>query len=120
MNEITNLIKELELSLLKPEIRSSREALNKLISDDFIEFGSSGNKYTKADILERLPSNLENVEYKVSDFVVDIPSENTAIATFKTERTINGKDRVISLRSSHWRKTTEGWQIFFHQATPIE
>ena len=119
MNDITDTIKELELSLLKPEVRSSKEALDKLISDDFIEFGSSGNKYTKADILERLPSTVENVEYKVSDFIVDIPSENTAITTFKTERTINGKDKTTSLRSSHWRKTNEGWQIFFHQATPI-
>ncbi|MBP6883974.1 MAG: DUF4440 domain-containing protein [Candidatus Pacebacteria bacterium] len=120
MNDITNTIKELELSLLKPEIRSSREALDKLLADDFIEFGSSGNKYTKQDILKRLPSTLERVEYLVSDFNVDTPSENIAIATFKTERTTDGKDKVISLRSSHWRKTDGSWQMFFHQGTPIQ
>lgn len=119
MNEITKTIYDLELSLLKPEVRSSKEALDKLLADDFIEFGSSGNKYTKADILERLPNTLEKVEYNVSNFAVDTPSKNIAIATFKTERTTNGKDLVISLRSSHWKKTDKGWQIFFHQATRI-
>ena len=119
MNYVTNIIKELELSLLKPEVRSSKEALDKLLADDFTEFGTSGNKYTKADILERLPNTLERVEYTVSDFSVETPSEDVAIATFKTERTTDGKDRVISQRSSHWRKIDSGWQMFFHEATPI-
>lgn len=119
MNDIINTIKELEFSLLEPEIRSSREALDKLLADDFVEFGTSGNKYTKSDILERLPSTLEKVEYKVSDFSVEMLSEDIAIATFKTERIIDGKDIVISQRSSHWRKTDVGWQMFFHEATPI-
>ncbi len=117
MENVTNTIKELEFSLLKPEVRSSREALNELLTEDFIEFGSSGEKYTKADILERLPNIIENVEYKVSDFTVDTPSDDIAIARYKTEKIINGKDKVISERSSHWRKTDKGWQMFFHEAT---
>lgn len=119
MKDITSTIKELELSLLKPEIRSSRKALDELLADDFVEFGASGNKYTKADILERLPNSLQKVEYKVSDFSVEISSEEVVIATFKTVRTTDGKDRVISQRSSHWRKIDSGWQMFFHEATPI-
>ncbi len=120
MNDITKIIYDLELSLLKPEVRSSKEALDKLLADDFIEFGSSGNKYTKQDILERLPNTLEKVEYLVSDFNVDTPSENIVIATFKTVRTTDGKDKVVSLRSSHWRKADGSWQMFFHQGTPIQ
>lgn len=119
MNDIVNIIKELELSLLKPEIRSSKEALDKLLADDFIEFGTSGNKYTKADILERLPNTLQKVEYMMSDFSVEMTSEDVVIAIFKTERTIDGKDRVVSQRKSHWRKTDSGWQMFLHEATPI-
>lgn len=119
MNDITTTIKELELSLLKPEIRSSRESLDKLLADDFVEFGTSGNKYSKADILERLPKTFEKAEYTVSDFSVEMLSEDVAVAIFKTERTTDGKDKVISQRISHWRKTESGWQMFFHEATPI-
>jgi len=118
MENITNTIKE--LSLLKPEIRSSREALDNLLTDDFIEFGSSGEKYTKADIIERLPNIIEKIEYRVSDFAVNAPSDDIAITTFKTEKIIEGQDTVFSERSSHWRKTDNGWQMFFYEATPIE
>ena len=120
MNDLTKTIYELELSLLKPEVRSSREALGKLLADDFIELGNSGNKYTKADILERLPNALEKIQYVVSDFAIDTPSDNIVVATFKTERTTDGKEKVISLRSSHWRNNDGGWQMFFHHATPID
>ncbi len=95
MNNIIDTIKELELSLLKPETRSSRESLDRLIADDFIEFGTSGNKYIKADILERLPNTLEKIEYILSDFFLEIFSENNVIAIYKTERTIDGKDKVV-------------------------
>lgn len=118
MENIINTIKDLELSLLKPEVRSSREALDELLTEDFIEFGSSGEKYTKADILERLPKTIVKVEYKVSDFEVVNPSNDIAIATYKTEKIIDGKDKVVSKRCSHWRKTDNGWQMFFHEATP--
>lgn len=119
MNDITATIKELELSLLTPEIRSSREALGKLLADDFTELGTSGNRYTKADILERLPSNTQKVHYVVTDFAVETPTPNTAIAYFTTERTIDGLDKVVSKRSSHWRKTEHGWQMFYHEANKI-
>lgn len=119
MNDTSNTIKELEFSLLKPEVRSSKEELNRLLADDFVEFGTSGNKYTKADILERLPNTNEKVEYVVSDFFVEILSDNVAVATFKTEKTTDGKQKVVSQRSSHWRKTDSGWQMFLHEATPI-
>ena len=120
MNELTKTIYELELSLLKPEVRSNRVALDRLLADDFIEFGSSGNKYTKRDILERVPNTQEKIEYEVSDFTVDSPSDNIAIATFKTEKTTEGKDKVVAERSSHWRNTNKGWQMFLHQAKPMD
>lgn len=119
MENIPNTIKELELSLLKPEVRSLREVLDNLLTDDFVEFGSSGEKYTKADILERLPKTIEKVDYKVTDFDVVNPSDDIAIATYKTEKIIDGKDKVVSDRSSHWRKTDKGWRMFFHDASLI-
>ncbi len=60
-----------------------------------------------------------NDKMQMSDFAVNILSNDIAIATFKTERITDGKDKVISQRSSHWRKTGGGWQMFFHEATPI-
>lgn len=121
MNEktITEEIYQLEMSLLKPEIRSSFDKLNILIADDFIEFGSSGSVYNKKEILDKLPNSTEKTEYTVSDFNICILSDNIIQTTFKTDRTINSTEKLISLRSSIWRKVNGGWQMFFHQGTPI-
>lgn len=113
---LSNTIKDLELSLMKKEVRRSRNALDKLITEDFIEFGTSGNKYTKTDILERLPNTVENFQYVMSDFSTEIISENLIIANFKTEKVMEDGEKIISLRSSHWRKENNNWQIFFSRS----
>ena len=120
MDDITKIIYELELSLLKPEVRFSSDQLNLLLADDFQEFGSSGLVYDKKVILERLPENLERAVYNVSDFSVKVLSDDIVLTTFKTEKVTNDADKVFCLRSSLWRKTSGSWQMFFHQGTPIE
>ncbi|MCP5375406.1 MAG: DUF4440 domain-containing protein [Rickettsiaceae bacterium] len=119
MENLTDTIKKLELSLLKPEVRSSKDMLDKLIADDFIEFGTSGNKYTKKDILDRLPNSPEDARYQASDFSIEMSPENFVVVKFKTKKIINKKETIFSSRVSYWRKTDLGWQIFYHKSTPI-
>lgn len=120
MNELHNKIYNLEKSLLNPEVRSSFEELNNLLSVDFKEFGSSGLVYTKQNVLERLPSNTDMVVYVVSDFVVSILSKDIVMSNFKTERVINDTEKVLSLRTSLWKKEGDAWRMFFHQGTPVK
>ncbi len=47
MENLDEIIFELENKLQQPDIRKSIEQLEDLISDDFIEFGSSGQIYAK-------------------------------------------------------------------------
>jgi len=116
--DIYEKIHELELSLLSPAVRSSSNSLNKLLADDFVEFGSSGLIYNKSDILKRLPATIDRVEFVMNDFSIKIIEENIVLTTFKIKRTING-EIIISLRSSLWRRQGDSWQIFFHQGTKI-
>lgn len=120
MDDINKTIYELELSLLEPEVRSSYERLNELLADDFLEFGSSGSVYNKPDTLKGLTASTDKVVFGVSDFETKELSENFVLTTFKTKRTINDINIVISLRSSIWKKTNGNWQMFFHQGTPIK
>lgn len=46
---------ELELYLLKSDVRSSPTELDLLIHDDFHEFGASGSSFGKREVLECLP-----------------------------------------------------------------
>ena len=107
-------IYKLELSLLEPGIRHSHAQLDKLIADDFIEFGSSGKVYNKNDLLKFLPS--EGVrEFSVADFEVKELSQNVILATYKTIE--NG---AFSLRSSIWKQYGDEWQMVFHQGTKVQ
>lgn len=118
MDNLNRTFYELETSLLKPEVRALREQLDKLLADDFMEFGSSGNVYRKEDTLKNLPASSDKVEFVVSDFEAKQLSENLMLTTFKTEKTINGVEKITSLRSSIWKKEGDNWQMLFHQGTP--
>ncbi len=110
---------DLEISLLKPEVRSSRDELDKLIADDFMEFGSSGGIYYKKDTVENLSLSVDKVQFTVSDFKARELSEDLVQTTFKTEKIINDVQKIISLRSSIWKRIGGNWQMIFHQGTVV-
>ena len=111
--DLTSLIRSLELEVLRPETRESALRLDQLLSYDFLEFGESGKRYTKLQILDLLPKQRE-MECRIDDFKVTKISENTMLATYRLEK--DGKSR--SLRSSLWQFRDARWQIVFHQGTP--
>ena len=71
---IEKIIK-LELELLKPEVRSSLAALDRLIADDFLEFGASGLSFGKKEVMARLPDEVPP-EFTASDFKLRELSSN--------------------------------------------
>lgn len=117
--EIKDTIFELENRLQQPDVRMSLEKLNDLISDDFIEFGSSGAVYTKGDVLKNLPASPE-IRFVMTDFKIKILSSDIVQSTFKTEKTDIQTGKVTkSLRSSLWRNEGSKWRMLFHQGTPF-
>jgi hypothetical protein len=48
------MFRKLEERLLRPDVRSSAEQLDKLLADEFIEFGSSGRVFNKEQIIGTL------------------------------------------------------------------
>ena len=102
-------IRELEKRLLNPEVRASAEALDSLVSDQFVEFGSSGYIYAKHDVIRQMLA-APSITVTVADFRVVTISPDVALATYRTPS---------SLRSSVWRREGECWRIVFHQGTPI-
>src|SRR5262245_18442042 len=102
-------ILELEERLVTPAVRASAEALDRLVSDEFVEFGSSGRVYRKPDVIAQMLAQ-PSVTVRVADFEVLAVAPDVALATYRTGR---------SLRSSLWRREGETWRIVFHQGTPI-
>lgn len=106
---LPKLIEALERSLLDPSVRQSAEQLNKLIADDFVEFGSSGELYNKQDCIKLEESSRK---FSVSDFNIKELSKDVMLATYKTI-----EDGAVSLRSSIWKQYGDEWQMTFHQGT---
>ncbi|MFD7601367.1 DUF4440 domain-containing protein [Streptomyces mirabilis] len=106
-----------ELRLLDAEVRRSPERLGALLHPDFYEFGSSGRLWDRASVLAELTGKgvpgsrpLTASRMKGVQLAPDLVH-----LTFDTEED-NGR-RVH--RSSLWRRTEDGWRLYFHQGTPF-
>jgi hypothetical protein len=112
-------IRELELSLLDPRVRTSKERLNELLADDFLEIGASGNRYSKQDVLELLPQEDATLR-SAHQFEVREIAGDTVLVTFLVEAKNEVTGRTTrSLRSSIWKHRDDRWQMIFHQGTPL-
>jgi hypothetical protein len=111
-----------ELRLHDSSVRRTRAETEALLHPDFLEFGASGRRWNRREIIEAMAADPAVEREPVA---VTTPSELTAIrlgddivlVTYLSEN----HDRR-SNRSSIWRKTSAGWQVYFHQGTiiPVE
>ncbi len=110
---------KLENQLLQPEIRKSKDYIDLILADDFIEFGSSGRIYNKRQELEDLPTS-PVYKWIITDFEVKSLSENITLVTYRAATYSNQNERIKnSLRSSIWKLNNGKWQMVFHQGTPL-
>jgi len=119
-SKLIEKIIKFELELLKPEVRSSLAALDRLIADDFLEFGASGLSFGKEEVMARLPGEVPP-EFTASDFKLRELSSNVVQLVYRaTMKKITDDGIRYSLRSSIWKLNNEVWQMEFHQGTPCE
>ncbi|WP_405590872.1 DUF4440 domain-containing protein [Streptomyces sp. NBC_01092] len=105
-----------ELRLLDPEVRRSPALLGALLHPEFHEFGSSGRRWDRESTLARLPADTDPVDrYVVTSGIEGVRlAPDVVHLTFDT--VYNGGH---AHRSSLWRRTDDGWQMYFHQGTPF-
>jgi len=118
MENIEKIIFNLEEKLQQTNIRKSTNELEKLISDNFIEIGSSGTIYTKKDVLRNLPAS-PTIKFTMTDFKTHILCPDIIQSLFRTEKINQDTGSTThSLRSSLWKKEDNAWKMIFHQGTP--
>lgn len=113
MTEHECLIIELEKRLLQSEIRKSKEEVAQLIDDDFEEFGKSGRRLRKEDVLKGL-SEEEPVTFTMDRSKLVPLSDDVMLITYSL---IKDDCQSISLRSSIWICKNGKWKMLFHQGT---
>ena len=115
---VIGFFRELEERLLHPEVRSSGDELSRLLTDDFIEFGSSGAIYNKHQIISSLARE-QIMEWSIADFSMRVLAGDVVLLTYRsTRRDPASAEERHSLRSSIWKLNDTRWQMIFHQGTP--
>jgi hypothetical protein len=106
-------LRSLEELLLQSDVRKS-ERVSRLLADGFIEFGSSGRVFTKAQIVSALGSE-HPTTITAHDFSVSLLAPHVALVTYRAH--LHTEPPVYTLRSSIWQQRGGQWQMAFHQGT---
>ena len=110
-------LKELEESLWRSETRFNREYMDQILAPEFYEFGRSGKRYTREQILNTPPGEIQ-IELPLIDFQVNMIDENVYLVTYISK--VMYEELEVGNRSSIWSKTATGWKLWFHQGTPTQ
>lgn len=117
-SDLSDEIRGLEESLLDPELRADPVRIEALIADAFVEFGSSGRVWDKADVVRELPAE-SGLSFSLCEFTATPLGSKLVHATYRVS--IRDSDSVRhSLRSSLWIFQSGRWQVLFHQGTPCD
>ena len=107
----------LEERLLQPQTRKDATELASLLSDDFVEFGSSGAVFDKTSIISGL-SRETPTERSIIDFKALPLAEGIALVTYRAIRRAGPAEKPVeTLRSSNWKQVNGEWKMAFHQGT---
>ncbi len=111
--QIDREVRELEEGMWRPSTRANREWMERHLSSDFVEFGRSGRRYTRQEI----------IDVHVPDFVAVIPLKDLAMRRLGDELVLvtyqSEMDGLRANRASIWRRAQDRWLMEFHQGTPI-
>ncbi len=101
----------LEMLLLDPAVRKNRAFVAGMLADEFEEIGRNGRTFSKAEMLDALAAEPEEMA-RLEDFSVIPLGEAAALATYRSVHL-----GVEAHRSSVWIWREGRWQMRYHQGT---
>ncbi|MEM5474703.1 nuclear transport factor 2 family protein [Pacificibacter sp. AS14] len=108
----------LEEALWRAETRFDPVLMDQTFSSDFVEFGRSGRRYERAEMLFDPDQKAEiRALLPLPDYSVELVAADVALATYTSEVRY-GDEIQVGRRSSLWVKNGGCWQLRFHQGTP--
>ncbi len=115
VQEVLQFVIDSELRLLQPEVRRSADQVEALLHPDFYEFGPSGRKWDRPQMMAALDAaewRNDDTPAIASEMAGTRLADDVVLVTYLTQR---GQRRAR--HSSLWRRTEEGWRLYFHQGT---
>ena len=116
MDDVVKTLQLNEEALLNPDVRRDRTQVERLLAEDFVEFGSSGRTWTRDQIFPLL-ANETYAPMRMENFTCALLDDNVALVTYIAVRANPGPENTSSLRSSIWTNKSGEWRLRFHQGT---
>lgn len=111
-------LKLLEESLWRALTRFDDAYMDRILAEDFCEFGRSGRIYQRQDMFPSQGDGEEiNATLPLRDFRVRALSGYIVQVMYISEVRY-GEKMETGNRSSIWRRDANGWRLCFHQGTP--
>lgn len=107
----------LEQYLHRSEVRTNADKVAALLSPTFQEFGSSGNAWSRSEILERLAGEDGMTKIDAYNFKASRLSDEVFLLTYTSKHLPPAGQHKEFLRSSIWKYTNGQWHMEFHQGT---
>jgi hypothetical protein len=115
-DEDMQLVIGLALRLLEPLVRAPAVELDKLLHQDFVEFGSSGRSWDRSETITSLtsgqPPGAGGRSMPWKSLVPGWPVMSCMVTYLSLRK------RQCGRRSSIWCRTDAGWRLYFHQGAP--
>ena len=93
------------------------DAARRTAPDDW-EVGASGRRYSRDFILQTLadnpPANAATLRWRATGHALRQLSPDTYLLTYSLRQ-----EARLTRRSTLWQRTSTGWQILYHQGTPV-
>jgi hypothetical protein len=109
-------LEKLEESMWITGSRGDKAFMERTLSPDFFEFGCSGRTYTRVEILAQ-PIQKIKAKLPLKDVRITPLAHDVVLVTYVSQ--VMGASLQICNRASIWTRTPTGWQLRFHQGTPV-
>jgi hypothetical protein len=109
----------LELALAQRDEAAIPGGYEAVLAPDFVEIGSSGRVWTRAEILEALHAEPPNTSIAIESFELADVAPDVLLATYDALALDADGVPIRRRRSSTWLRRDGRWELRFHQGTPI-
>lgn len=113
----THALPALEQTLWRAATRFDRALMDQTFAPDFHEFGRSGRRYTRDEMLFDA-KDAEEIDATLHGLKITDLSTTLALVTYISE--VRAETTEWANRASIWDRTSGRWQLRFHQGTPCE
>jgi hypothetical protein len=119
---ILDELRPLEPIFHTPEFGLEPADFERRTAPDYWEVGASGRRYGRDFILQTLadspPVNAATARWRASGHALRQLSTTPGAETYLLTYSLRQADR-LTRRSTLWQRTPTGWQILYHQGTPV-